>query len=275
MTAIVDINDVGMTAFFIAWFRDAERNRPDSLFNDPYSQWFVPDEIKPAARRFAELCPEFDDLIRCRLLFFQELVRAEIAKGTRQIVSVGSGFDTRPAIFRADGVTFYDVDQPAVVQYKRRVLENHGIQPWPSVPCDYLDVDLPEKLQDVGFDPDLRSLFIWEGNTMYLPRDLIFGFLRDLAAQLPAFTIAFDYKHTSVIDRTSGIPSVTRVFDYFYDRFTPFITGFDDPAVFEQQTPLHIVESGGMDAFGARHAPQLADSLAPLAGMYNYCILSK
>ena len=74
MTTTIDINDVGMTAFFIAWFRDAERDRPDSLFNDPYSQWFVPDEIKLAAQRFAQFCPEFDDLIRCRLLFFRELV---------------------------------------------------------------------------------------------------------------------------------------------------------------------------------------------------------
>lgn len=275
MVATVDINDVGMTAFFIAWFRDAERNRPDSLFNDPYSQWFVPDEVKPAAQRFAELCPAFDDLIRCRLLFFRELVQAEIARGTRQIVSVGSGFDTRPLIFRADGVTFFDVDQPAVVQYKQQVLADHGLPPWPAVPGDYLDVNLPDKLQDAGFDPNQPSLFIWEGNTMYLPRNLIFEFLNQLSDGLPAFTIAFDYMSTKVIDSSSGVDSVTRAFDYFYERFTPFITGFDDPAAFEQATPLHIAESGSMDDFGARHSPRFAESLAPLAGLYNYSILSK
>ena len=275
MNTPVNINDVGMTAFFIAWFRDAERNRPDSLFNDPYSQWFVPDEIRPAARRFAEICPEFDDLIRCRLLVFRELVRSEIDRGTRQIVSVGAGFDTRPAIFHADGVTFFDVDQPAVVQYKREMLERHGLEPWPSIPCNYLDVNLPEKLQEAGFDPDLPSLFIWEGNTMYLPQDLIVEFLNHLATQLPAFTIAFDYMSTSVINRTSGIASVTKAFDYFAERFTPFITGFDDPGIFEQTTPLKIIESGGMEEFGAIYAPHFAETLAPLAGLYRYCILAK
>jgi methyltransferase (TIGR00027 family) len=275
MVATVDINDVGMTAFFIAWFRDAERNRPDSLFNDPYSQWFVPDEVKPAAQRFAELCPEFDNLIRCRLLFFRELVQAEIAKGTRQIVSVGSGFDTRPAIFRADGVTFYDVDQPAVVEYKRQVLESHDLTPWPAVACDYLDVNLPDKLQDAGFDPDLPSLFIWEGNTMYLPRNLIFEFLNQLSDGLPRFTIAFDYMSTKVIDGSSGVDSVTRAFDYFYERFTPFITGFDDPVIFERNTRLKIRGAGPMADFGARHAPRFAESLEPLADLYHYCILSK
>ena len=275
MVATVDINDVGMTAFFIAWFRDAERNRPDSLFNDPYSQWFVPDEVKPAAQRFAELCPEFDDLIRCRLLFFRELVQAEIARGARQIVSVGSGFDTRPLIFRKDGATFFDVDQAAVVQYKQQVLTDHGLQPWPAIPCDYLDVNLPDKLREAGFDPNLPSLFIWEGNTMYLPRNLIFDFLNQLSDGLPRFAIAFDYMSTKVIDGSSGVDSVTRAFDYFYERFTPFTTGFDDPAVFEQATPLQIVESGSMDDFGARHSPRFAATLAPLSGLYNYCILSQ
>ena len=275
MTTTIDINDVGKTAFFIAWFRDAERNRPDSLFDDPFAQWFVPDEIRPAAQRFAEVCPEFDDLIRCRLLFFRELVKSSIAKGTQQIVSVGSGFDTRPAIFNAEGVTFFDVDQPAVIRYKRETLERHGLQLWPAVPCDYLDVNLPEKLLEAGFDPDAPSLFIWEGNTMYLPQDLIFEFLGQLATHLPAFSIAFDYMSTSVIHGSSGVASVTAAFDYFYRQFTPFTTGFDDPTVFERNTPLQLIQSGGMEEIGARHAPKFAEALAPLAGLYHYCILAK
>ena len=100
MPRTIDINDVGMTAFFIAYFRAAERDRADSLFDDPYSQWFVTDEVRPYAEKFADLCPEFETLIRGRLLVFRELVRAQIKNGAKQVVSVGSGFDTRPAIFR-------------------------------------------------------------------------------------------------------------------------------------------------------------------------------
>lgn len=275
MTATTDINAIGMTAFFIAHFRAAERDRLDSLFDDPLSQWFVPDEVRPHAQRFAELCPEFETLIRCRLLVFRELVRREIANGASQILSVGAGFETRPAAFATDGVTFFDVDQPAVVQYKRETLQQHGLEPWPAVGCDYLDVNLPEKLREVGFDPHRRTLIIWEGNTMYLPRDLIFRFLNQLSDGLRSFTIGFDYMRSSVIDGTTGNPDVTRVFDYFYEQFTPFTTGFDDPSVFERHTPLRIVEADGMESFGARHAPHFAESLRPLAGLYNYCILEK
>ena len=109
---------------------------------------------------------------------------------------------------------------------------------------------------------------------MYLSQDLIFGFLNQLAEHLPSFSIGFDYMSTKIINRSSGVDSVTRTFDYFWEQFTPFTTGFDDPSVFERNTPLKIVEAGGMeDAFRLR-APQYSESLVPLANLYNYCILS-
>ena len=151
MPRTLDINDVGMTAFFIAYFRDAEHKRRDSLFDDPYSRWFVTDEIRPYAEKFAELCPEFETLIRCRLLFFRELVRTQIENGVKQVVSVGAGFDTRPAIFRTEGVTFFDVDQPEVVRHKRQTLAQHGLEPWPAIACNYLEVNLPAKIAGSGF----------------------------------------------------------------------------------------------------------------------------
>ena len=91
---------------------------------------------------------------------------------------------------------------------------------------------------------------------MYLPRDLIFGFLDQLAEGLPAFSIAFDYMSTRVIEGTSGVESVTKAFDYFYERFTPFITGFDGPTEFEQNTRLKVIGSGGMDELGVRNDSQ-------------------
>ena len=272
---INDINNIGMTAFFIAYFRDAEGKRGDALFEDPYSGSFVPDEVKTYAQRFAELCPEFETLIRCRFLVFRDLVRREIDRGVKQVVSVGAGFEMCPAIFETEGVVFYDVDQPEIVEYKRQVLVREGLEPWPAISCNYLEVNLPERLQDAGFDPSLPSLFVWEGNTMYLSQELVFGFLNQLAEHLPSFSIGFDYMSTKIINRSSGVDSVTRTFDYFWEQFTPFTTGFDAPSVFERNTSLKLVEAGGMEAAFRLRAPQYAESLAPLADLYNYCILSK
>lgn len=280
MTVAKDINNVGMTAFFIAHFRDAEGNRPDSLFCDPCSRYFVPDEVRPFAQRFAELCPGFETLIRCRLLLFRELVRREIAAGTRQIVSVGAGFDTRPITFATEGVAFFDVDQPAVIEYKRRTLRERGIASWPAIRCDYLDVNLPERLADIGFDPNEPSLFIWEGNTMYLPLDLIHDFLSRLRAQVPNMTLAFDYLSEKVINRTSGDERISEFTDLFESNFgVKWVTGFDDLSVLTEKHGLEVVKSESLLEVGERRAPESAaaieefmDVTADLLKLYSYSV---
>ena len=110
---------------------------------------------------------------------------------------------------------------------------------------------------------------------MYLPKNRIFGFLDQLAEELTNFSIAFDYMSAAVVNRSSGVATVDAVFAYFYEQFTPFITGFDYPGVFERETSLKMTASGGMEEVFCDHAPQYANILAHLAGLYNYCILSK
>ena len=52
----------------------------------------------------------------------------------------------RSQIFRAEGVRFCDVDQPAVLEFKRKILETRGVSPCTPIPGNYLELDLPGKL---------------------------------------------------------------------------------------------------------------------------------
>ena len=272
----MDINEVGLTAFVISYFRMLERERRHPLFEDPYAEWFVPEEMKEKARQFHEVLPEAGDMIRYRVCFFNDITKRAIRDGKKQIVLVGSGFDMRPVIFRTEGVTFYDVDQPAVLQYKHEVLAQHGVQPCPGMPCNYLEINLPEQLASVGFDPAKPTLFLWEGNTMYLPLELIYGFLRQLQQQVESFHIGFDYLTKKVINRTSGIEGVTRAADFFEHKLgAPWITGFDDLGVFERNTGLAVIESGGMENVGVQYAPEDAKNIAQFTDLYSYCVLAK
>ncbi len=174
-----------------------------------------------------------------------------------------------------EGVVFYDVDQPAVLSFKQIVLKGHGVTPCASIPCNYLEADLPAMLVEAGLDPDQPILFIWEGNTMYLPVELIFGFLNQLCSKLPRFSIAFDYLSKQIIDRTSGIQEVTAATDKFEKLFNvKWLTGFDDLDVFEQRTDLKVSESAGLLDVGMRVAPDAAPSLSALMGLYSYAILT-
>lgn len=271
-----DINEVGSTAFFIAGIREKEKHQERPLFEDPYAEFFVTDEVREQVRKVFAVLPDGMELVRYRSFLFDDIVRREIGNGMQQIVVLGAGFDMRPMMFQTDGVRFCDVDQPAVLAFKRKVLESRGLTPCAAIPCNYLEVDLPGKLAEVGFDLDTPLLFVWEGNTMYLPEGLVHGFLSGLSGRIPSFKIAFDYFSRQVIDRTSGNDGVTAVTDMFEKTLNvKWVTGFDDLGALGERTGLKVAESGNLWEVGQRVAPGGASTLAEMAGLYAYGILAR
>ena len=191
-----------------------------------------------------------------------------------QIVILGSGFDMRPLVFQTEGVRFCDVDQPAVLAFKGKVLESHGVTPCVGIPCNYLEVDLPAKLEEAGLDLEAPILFIWEGNTMYLPEELIYSFLGGLSSRIRSFKIAFDFFARSVIDRTTGDEHITATTDAFENTLkVKWLTGFDDLSVVGERTGLKVAESGSLFEFGKRVAPDVPDEI-PELHLYLYGIMT-
>ncbi len=270
-----DINEVGTTAFAVACYREMERNREHCVFNDPYAHWFVTDEIREKVSRVTKILPESVEILRYRFCILDEITRRETQAGMKQIVILGCGFDMRSLVFQTEGVRFCDIDQPALLEFKHKILESHGVTPCASIPCNYLEADLPEELIKAGFDINSPILFLWEGNSMYLPLELIHSFFDSLRARIPSFKIAFDYYSLSVIDRTCEHPDVIRATEMFQEIFNvTWVTGFDDLSVFKKRHGMKVDESMGLLEVGKRVAPEAADSVAALAGVYNYGILS-
>ncbi len=269
-----DINEVGATAFFIAGIRAQEKDREHPLFNDPYAEWFINDDIREKVRQVFTVLPEGMELVRYRSCLFDDIIRREIENGMRQIVILGAGFDMRPLVFETEGVRFCDVDQPAVLEFKSKVLESRGVAPCAGIPCNYLEVDLPARLAEAQFDLDAPMLFIWEGNTMYLPEELIYGFLRGLHGRIRSFKIAFDFFSRSVIDRTTGDERVTATTDAFQKTLNvKWLTGFDDLSIVEERTGLKAAESGTLFDFGRRVAPDAPENVPELS-LYRYGIMT-
>ena len=269
-----DINEVGATAFFIAGIREQEKDREHALFRDPYAEWFVNDDIRTKVRQVFAVLPEGMELVRYRSALFDDIIRREISNGMRQIVILGSGFDMRPHVFQNEDVRFWDVDQAAVLAFKSKVLEAHGVTPCAGIPCNYLEVDLPAKLSEAGCDLDAPTLIIWEGNTMYLPEDLIYGFLNRLRDGIPSFRIAFDFFARSVIDRTTGDDDITATTDAFENTLkVKWVTGFDDLTVLEERTGLKAVEFGSLFEFGKRVEPDVPTEI-PELHLYLHGILA-
>ena len=275
------INEIGATAFVISCIRAMEKDQEHKLFDDPYAALFVNEAVEEKVQEQIRVFPPSQELVRYRVCVMSEIVERGIAEGLKQIVSLGAGFDMRAHIYQTDGVRFCEVDQPAVMQFKNKVLEANGVTPCASIECNYLEVDLPRELGQAGFDLEAPILFIWEGNTMYLPVELIHDFLDRMRAQIPHMTIAFDYFSEKVINRTSGDERITEITDMFENNFgVKWLTGFDDLSVFKEKHGLEVVESESLMEVGERRAPESAEAMkefmdvtADLLKLYSYCVL--
>ena len=278
---MIDINEIGATAFVIASIRAMEQEQSDPLFNDPYAEWFSNERALGAARQLNEVFPPSTTMVRFRTRYFNRFIERGIADGARQVVLMGGGFDMRAHIYDNSEAAFFEVDQKAVLEFKRVMLERHGIEQSPSVLGNYLEVDVAGGLDEIGFDRDAPTLVVWEGNTMYLPTHLIMPFLNRLADAITTFRIAFDY---------FAVDLQTREFESDEDRRrlegvekamgASFPTGFADLSVFEEQTPLKVAEDGSFASLAVDFG--LADMVAAYPEdwretlkLYRYCVLER
>ena len=278
---MIDINEIGATAFVIASIRSLEPEQPHQLFNDPYAQWFSNERALAAARQLDEAFPPSTTMVRFRTRYFNRFIERGIADGARQVILLGGGFDMRSHLFDNADVSFFEVDQKAVLLFKSAILERHGIQQSPSLLANYLQADVPSGLADHGFDPDAPALIVWEGNTMYLPPDSIMPFLNRLADAIPSFRIAFDYFAVDLQNRELETDAdLERIEGVERAMGASFPTGFPDLAVFEQQTPLQVAESGSFAGLAEEY--ELADMVAAYPEdwretlkLYRYCVLER
>jgi methyltransferase (TIGR00027 family) len=122
-----------------------------------------------------------------------------LREGTRQVIILGAGFDSRGYRFRdrLHDVRFLEVDYgPTQAHKKQRVREVLGALPKEVhyVPMDFTKDDLLTQLRKGGYSERDRSLYIWEGVTMYLPGTAITSTLRFIREHSAAGSkVVFDY----------------------------------------------------------------------------------
>lgn len=176
-------SSVGATATSVAASRALAGRGPDPLIHDPYAALLVEAVGVPHFIRVAN--GEIDDTgdplfgpaqmrehIAVRTRFFDELFTSSVADGIRQAVILASGLDTRA--YRLDwpaGSTVFEIDQPAVIEFKTRVLAEAGATPAAQHRTVGIDLreDWPAALRDAGFDPTAPTAWIAEGLLIYLP----------------------------------------------------------------------------------------------------------
>ncbi len=177
------------------------------IVDDPYAEamltrlwsWFVaarrhiPPKMLPLSVTFAGLAG--------RVLWYDAQVRAALADGFTQIVVIGAGYDTRAWRFCRTGVKFFELDHPVTQADKQQRAPQAGPV---FVPCDLNTGSAIASLVEYGFDASALALFIVEGVTMYLERDVVESQLRSIAeAASKGSRLAIDFYPPSEVGTQS------------------------------------------------------------------------
>lgn len=190
-------NFPSFTALYVAYARALATHDPvlSRACVDPYAEQLLP---RPLARlcvragRRPTLLHALETLtfglskhLALRTALIDRALEQALAEGVDQLVVLGAGFDARAHRLAAlANATVYEVDHPATQRMKRKRAATLPVRARALhyVACNFEHGGLERALARAGFSAARRSLFLWEGVTMYLPRESVAASLAAIAA---------------------------------------------------------------------------------------------
>lgn len=177
------MNRVSVTSQAVALTR-AEIERPHSAEGDPDAQRRLCADMSFTPP--AWLRPS----IAVRTEFVDEQVQSAIARGVRQVVICGAGYDDRGLRFRTAGVRFFELDHPSTQADKARLLQEMGAgEDVVLAAVDFRADDTGAVLERAGHDARQPTLFICEGLMVYLDQATSRQLLGALASRASAGSV--------------------------------------------------------------------------------------
>jgi methyltransferase (TIGR00027 family) len=199
-------SSVGTTATMVAAARAIGSREENPLFDDPYAAALVRAVGIDFFTRLVDGEIELSDnagaafmgqVIAVRTRFFDDFFTDACAAGVRQAVILASGLDSRAyRLSWPDGTVVYEIDQPAVIEFKTTTMISIGAAPSAQLRTVGIDLrdDWPKALRDSGFDFTEPTAWSAEGLLVYLPPDAQDRLFDDIAGlSAPGSRLATEY----------------------------------------------------------------------------------
>jgi len=173
------------------------------------------------------------DLVVARTLYLDRIIE-RVAPVVEQFVVLGAGYDTRAyGRLKSKGLRFFELDQGTTQKLKMASLTEAGIESdhVTFVTVDFTRDDAFGKLQEAGYDPSKKTLFLWEGVTLYLTEDDVRRTLRGIRAHAPTgSSIVLDVYGSRIIEYASKWANrkVLELTDETVAFGLPFASGFEE-----------------------------------------------
>jgi methyltransferase (TIGR00027 family) len=266
------IEEVSGTAFVVAEYRAEENRESAPIYRDPVVGLFLSDASRQAAERISSRVPAVKDMVKTRTRYFDDMLDSQIAAGVGQVVILGAGLDTRAIRKASARVRYFEIDDPATMALKRRRYVDARIDAGVTlISGNYVTDGLIDLLGLHGFEFDVPTYLIWEGNVMYMPLANDKDTMRQLKRHVARFRLSFDYLTESVITKTTGEASLTTLVESFEAMRAPWVSGIDDVESLAREMGLRVVENVTTGELYRKYRGRPAAS--PIFQHYSICTL--
>ncbi|MEP2735818.1 MAG: SAM-dependent methyltransferase [Erythrobacter sp.] len=122
------------------------------------------------------------NLVPSRTMVFDEIIETHLGDAA-QFVVLGAGLDTRAyGTLKQSGVVIYELDQAVDQAHKRKHLVAAKIESSHVrfVEVDFSNGDWISSLLATDYDPEKKTIFLWEGVTLYLSKQAVVATLSAL-----------------------------------------------------------------------------------------------
>jgi methyltransferase (TIGR00027 family) len=235
------------TAGYTCFSRACASREPDERFCGPddMAEVFLPMGAKCILnvpflrnlfmRRVAP--PGIYEYVLARTKLLDEVFIDALENHFSQIVLLGAGFDTRALRFtsRNKGTKIFELDVPTTQQPKIDILNRKKValpQELFFVSIDFNKQSLSDVLFAAGYEERQKSLFLWEGVTMYLTPDAVdstLDFICNSATE--GSVVAFDYIYASVLRRENKFYGEKAIFETVSRAGEGWTFGIEDGAI--------------------------------------------
>jgi methyltransferase (TIGR00027 family) len=160
------------------------------------------------------------NIVLSRTIYFDNIINESKDK-VEQFVAMGAGFDTRCyGDLENSNLKFFELDQEKTQKLKLKYLKKAGIDT-SDVICVEVNFSTEhwyEKLEKAGYDPSKKSIFLWEGVTLYLSETDVRNTLKEIKEHAaPGSIVAADFyaksfvtgEYTPGMKKSLGILKIT------------------------------------------------------------------
>lgn len=209
-----------------AMMKLAHQFLPHRILDDAYVGWFFEEAVaKSLQENYFKIGSEpVDEIQRFQQIAYwyiilrekygDEVILRAIASGCKQLLLLGSGYDTRflrLSPIRANAIATFEVDLPQTIDDKRQsLIARLGQLPegLTLIPLDFNHDDL-HNLTRYGFDPTLATAYVWQGVSYYLPRESVSQVLDFIKSQMtPDSVLIFDACSPLMTVKNDQIPGI-------------------------------------------------------------------